>query len=224
MRLLLAEDEKSLSKAVVYLLEHNNYQVDAAYDGEEALEALETGNYDGAILDIMMPKKDGLEVLGEIRRRGSRIPVMMLTAKSEVDDKVLGLDSGANDYMAKPFAVQEFLARVRSMIRVQTEQLSPQLCMNNIVLDRKEMELSSLTGSFRLSNKEFQMMEFFLCNPAHRISAERLKELIWRDENDAELNIVWIYISYLRKKLTALHAEIQLEGTQESGYVLEEIK
>ena len=224
MRLLLAEDEKSLSKAVVYLLEHDNYQVDAVYDGEEALASLETGNYDGAILDIMMPGKDGLEVLGEIRRRGSRIPVMMLTAKSEVDDKVLGLDSGANDYMAKPFAVKEFLARVRSMIRSQTEPADPRLCMENIVLDRTEQELSSTSGSFRLSNKEFQMMEFFLCNPGHWISTERLMELLCRAEDGAEPNMIWIYVSYLRKKLTALHADIQLEGNRDSGYMLEVVK
>ena len=223
MRLLLAEDEKSLSRAVVYLLEHNNYQVDAVYDGEAALEALKTGNYDGAVLDIMMPKKDGLEVLEEIRRRGSLIPVMMLTAKSEIDDRVLGLDSGADDYMTKPFAVQELLARIRCMIRSRTEFPSSQLTMQNIVLNRAEMELSSPAGSFRLSNKEFQMMEFFMCNPGQRISKERLIEFIWSSKEHTEPEIIKVYVSYLRKKLTALHAEIRLEGKQEEGYVLEGI-
>ncbi len=143
MRLLLAEDERSLSKALVAILEKSNYSVDAVFDGQEALSYLESGNYDGAILDIMMPKMDGITVLKRIREQGSRIPILMLTAKSEVEDKVLGLDSGANDYLTKPFAVQELLARLRAMTRSQTAHGGSRLTVGNITLDTATFELSS---------------------------------------------------------------------------------
>lgn len=221
MRILLAEDERSLSRAVIALLERNNYSADAVYDGEEALAYLEAGNYDALILDIMMPKMDGLTVLRKLRERGNRIPVLMLTAKSEVDDKVLGLDSGANDYLTKPFSTPELMARIRAMTRNQTCQVSSRLTFGNITLDQTTFELSSPTGSFRLANKEFQMMELFLCNPHQLIPSERFLERIWGYDSDVELNVVWVYISYLRKKLTALHADIQIKVTRNAGYSLE---
>ncbi|MBU5460854.1 response regulator transcription factor [Anaerostipes sp. MSJ-23] len=221
MRLLLAEDEKSLSRALVTILKKNNYAVDPVYDGEAALEYLETGNYDGAILDIMMPKKDGLEVLKTLRDKGNLMPILMLTAKAEIDDKVEGLDLGANDYLTKPFAAKELLARIRAMLRTQTVQPDSMLHVGNISLDRATFELSSKTGSFRLANKEFQMMEIFMCNPGHLISKERLMEKIWGYDSDAEINVVWVYISYLRKKLEALHANLQIKATRNAGYSLE---
>ena len=147
MRLLLAEDERSLSKAIITILEKNNYSADAVYDGEEALEYLKTGNYDGLILDIMMPKRDGMEVLKALRNKGDRIPVLILSAKSEIDDKVLGLDCGANDYLTKPFSSRELLARIRAMTRTQTDQPSSKLQFGNITLDRATFELSSPAGS-----------------------------------------------------------------------------
>ena len=224
MRLLLAEDEKALSKALTAILERNNYSVDAVYDGQAALEYLEADNYDGVILDIMMPKIDGITVLKEIRKKGNLIPVLLLTAKSEVDDKVEGLDAGANDYLAKPFHSKELLARIRAMTRVQTGQTGSILKMGNVTLNRAAFELSTSKGSFRLANKEFQMIELMMSNPGVLISAERFMEKIWGYDSEAEINVVWIYISYLRKKLAALQADIQIKVTRSVGYSLEEIK
>lgn len=224
MRLLLAEDEKALSKALTAILERNNYSVDAVYDGQAALEYLEADNYDGVILDIMMPKIDGITVLKEIRKKGNLIPVLLLTAKSEVDDKVEGLDAGANDYLAKPFHSKELLARIRAMTRVQTGQTSSILKMGNVTLNRAAFELSTSKGSFRLANKEFQMIELMMSNPGVLISAERFMEKIWGYDSETEINVVWVYISYLRKKLAALQADIQIKVTRSVGYSLEEIK
>ena len=221
MRILLAEDEHSLSRALVALLERSNYSADAVYDGEEALAYLEGGNYDALILDIMMPKVDGLTVLRRLREQGNPIPVLLLTAKSEVSDKVLGLDTGANDYLTKPFSTQELMARIRAMTRTQTGQVSSRLTFGNITLDQATFELSSPTGSFRLANKEYQMMELLMCNPRQLIPTERFLERIWGYDSDVELNVVWVYISYLRKKLAALHADIQIKVTRNAGYSLE---
>ena len=224
MRVLLAEDEKALSKALVTILERNNYSVDAVYDGESALEYLENDNYDIAILDIMMPKIDGLTVLKNVRKRNNLIPILLLTAKSEVDDKVEGLDAGANDYLAKPFHSKELLARIRAIIRTQTGQSNSKLSMGNIVLDQTSFELSSTAGNYRLSNKEFQILELLMSNPNQLISSERFLEKIWGYDSEAEINEVWVYISYLRKKLTALHANIQIKAVRNAGYVLEQKK
>ena len=223
MRLLLAEDERSLSRAILAILEKNNYSADAVYDGEEALEYLESGNYDGVILDIMMPKLDGIEVLKRLRERGNPIPVLMLTAKAEIDDKVLGLDSGANEYLTKPFHSKELLARIRAMTRTQTARSGTQLRFGNLTLDRATFVLSSPTGSYRLANKEFQVLELLMANPGHLISTEHFMEKIWGYGSEAEINVVWVYISYLRKKLTALHADIQIKATRNAGYSLEEL-
>ena len=223
MRLLLAEDERALSKALATILERSNYSVDTVYDGEAALEYLAADNYDGVILDIMMPKKDGITVLKELRSRGSKIPVLILTAKSEVDDKVLGLDSGANDYLTKPFHSRELLARIRAMTRAQSSQTSSVLQMGNVTLDQRTYELSSPTGSFRLANREFQILELLMQNPGNLISAERLMEKIWGYDSETEISVVWVYISYLRKKLLALGANIQIRATRNVGYCLEEI-
>ena len=222
MRLLLAEDELALSRAITAILKKNNYEVDAVFDGEEALEWLTGNNYDGAILDIMMPGMDGISVLKHVRASGNNLPIMILTAKSEVDDKVIGLDAGANDYLTKPFAAKELLARIRAMTRAQSSQNSSEMRMGNIRLNRATFELSSPADSFRLANKEFQMMELLLNNPRHLISTEQFMERIWGQDSDAEINIVWVYISYLRKKLAALGADIQIKATRNAGYSLEE--
>lgn len=221
MRLLLAEDEHSLSRALVKILEKNNYTAEAVYNGEDALAYLETGEYDAAILDIMMPKMDGITVLQKLRAQGNFIPVLILTAKSEIDEKVLGLDSGANDYLTKPFDTRELLARIRAMTRNQNTVAS-KLTFGNITLDLATFELSSPYGSFRLANKEFQMMEIFMSNPQNLFSTERLMEKIWGYDSEAEINVVWVYISYLRKKLSALHANIQIKAARNAGYSLEE--
>lgn len=221
MRILLAEDERSLSRAIIALLEKHNYSADAVYDGQEALDYLEAENYDAVILDIMMPKLDGLSVLRMLRERGSQIPVLLLTAKSEVEDKVTGLDSGANDYLTKPFATAELLARIRAMTRTQSAQTDSRMSFGNITLDQTTYELSSPSGSFRLANKEYQMMELLLRNPRQLIPSERFLEKIWGYDSDVDLNVVWVYISYLRKKLTALQADIQIKATRNAGYSLE---
>lgn len=221
MRILLAEDERSLSRAMMALLERNHYSADAVYDGEEALAYLECGNYDALILNLMMPKLDGLSVLRRLREGGNRIPVLILTAKSEVDDKVLGLDTGANDYLTKPFSTPELMARIRAMTRSQTTQATSRLTFGNITLDQTTFELSSPSSSVRLTNKEFQMMELLMRNPRQRISSERFLERIWGYDSDVELNVVWVYLSYLRKKLAALQANVQIKAFRNAGYALE---
>ncbi|MCD7951041.1 MAG: response regulator [Erysipelotrichaceae bacterium] len=164
MRLLLAEDEKELVDALVVILKHNHYSVDSVDNGEDALYYLENQDYDGAILDIMMPKMDGLTVLKTIREEGIKVPVIMLTAKAEIDDRVLGLDLGADDYLPKPFSTKELLARIRAMTRRKDEQVDNLLKLGNITLDRSTFELSSPTSSLRLANKEFQMLEMLMSN------------------------------------------------------------
>ena len=221
MRLLPAEDEKELSRALTTILERSNYSVDAVYDGEEALEYLNSNNYDGLILDIMMPRIDGLTVLKKLREKRNLIPVLLLTAKSEIDDKVEGLDAGANDYLTKPFAAKELLARIRAMTREHTSAVNASLHTGNLTLDLASYTLSSPTGNFRLTNKEFQMLEMLMANPGQLIPSERFLERIWGYDSEAENNVVWVYISYLRKKLTALHANVQLKAARNAGYFLE---
>ena len=220
MRLLLAEDEKALSKALVKIFEKNNYSVDAVYDGEDALYYIETGNYDAAVLDIMMPKMDGITVLKKIRSKGISIPVLMLTAKGEVEDRIIGLDSGANDYLPKPFDTRELLARIRSMTRSRTET-DTKLRVGNVTLDRTTFELSTPSGSFRLANKEYQMMEYLMSNPKRVLSTDMLMEKIWGYDSDSDINVIWVYVSYLRKKLTALQANISIRSSRNAGYSLE---
>ncbi|MCD7769304.1 MAG: response regulator transcription factor [Oscillospiraceae bacterium] len=174
-------------------------------------------------MDIMMPRMDGITVLTRMRERGDRTPVLLLTAKAEIDDKVQGLDKGANDYLTKPFAVKELLARIRAMTRTQTAQANSKLQVGNITLDSATFELSSPTGSFRLANKEFQVMELLMRSPTTLISTERFMEQVWGYDSEAEVNVVWVYISYLRKKLAALHADIQIKATRNAGYCLEEV-
>ncbi|MBR0062653.1 MAG: response regulator transcription factor [Oscillospiraceae bacterium] len=224
MKLLFAEDEKSLSRAVKMILEKSNYVVDAVYDGAEALDYLAADSYDGVILDIMMPKKDGITVLREMRERGDMTPVLLLTAKSEIDDKVLGLDSGANDYLTKPFDSKELLARLRAMLRVQHTQTSSALAYGNVTLDTATCTLASPSGSYKLAGKEYGIMELFMRSPAVIISAERILERVWGYESDADINVVWVYLSYLRKKLSVLDADVQIKATRGAGYSLEMTK
>lgn len=221
MRLLIAEDEESLARALRVILEKNGYSVDTVGDGISALEYLRAGVYDGVILDVMMPGMDGISVLRTIRAEENEVPVLILTAKSEIDDKVEGLDSGANDYLTKPFAPKELLARIRVMTRNRMETNDSVLRVGNISLNRATKELSSGKESFTLTNKEFQMMEYLMSNPKHVIPTERFLEKIWGFDSEAEVNVVWVYISYLRKKLTALHADVQIKATRNTGYSLE---
>ena len=221
MRLLYAEDEKSLARAVSTILIKNNYSVDVVYDGESALDYLATGNYDGAILDVMMPKLDGIEVLRRMRGRGDSTPVLLLTAKAEIDDRVTGLDSGANDYLTKPFDMKELLARIRAMTRVLSVQPDKTVRFGNVALDCAGYELSGPGGSLKLAGKEFQMMEMLMRNPRMLISTETFMDRIWGFDSEAELNIVWVYISMLRRKLKSVEADIEIRAQRGLGYYLE---
>lgn len=224
MRLLLCEDERSLSRAIETILKRNNYSVDAVYNGKDALDYIIEGNYDGIILDIMMPIMDGIEVLKAVRGRKINTPILILSAKSEIDDKVKGLDLGANDYLTKPFDARELLARIRSITRQSAAQPDSKLRLGNIILDSASYELSSPTGSYKLANKEYQMMEMLMRNPKRLVSTESFMEKIWGYDSDSEISVVWVYISYLRKKLSGLNADIQIKAQRNSGYSLEEIK
>lgn len=221
MRLLLAEDEKEMSAAVETILKHNNYSVDCVYDGADALDYLETGLYDGAILDIMMPKMDGISVLKKIRSENIDVPVLLLTAKSEIDDKVGGLDAGADDYLTKPFAMKELLARVRSITRRHGEVTDSTLKCGDLSLDTLSYILSSGEKSVRLQNKEFQMLEMFMKSPGQIFSADQFMDKNWGYDSDTELNVVWVYISYIRKKLTEIGSTVKIKAVRGVGYTLE---
>ena len=223
MRLLLAEDEKDLSRALCAVLKHNNYSVDAVYDGQEAVDYGLCENYDGIILDIMMPKKNGIEVLKELREKGVDTPILILTAKAETDDKIAGLDAGADDYLTKPFSMGELMARIRAITRRKAEFSPNLLAFGNLSLDRSSYELSVGESSIRLGNKEFQMIEMLLSNPGRLISTEQFMERIWGYETEAEINVVWVYISYLRKKLSTLGADLEIKAVRGVGYTLEKI-
>lgn len=278
MRLLLAEDEEDLSRALVAVLKHNNYSVDAVYDGAEALDYIENSeNYDGVILDIMMPKMDGITVLKTIRSHGNSVPVLMLTAKAEIDDRVEGLDSGADDYLTKPFSMKELLARIRAMTRRKADTTDSVLTFGDITLDRLTYMLTgpasiknvgsiendalhtdannedngNLTGKIkgdntsdgqvsgnqsagnssvgnsstgtqsvgiRLANKEYQMLEMLMTNPGQIISVDQFMDRIWGYDSEAEQNVVWVYISYLRKKLASVGSIAQIKATRGVGY------
>lgn len=222
MRLLLAEDEKDLSNALVAILKHNNYSVDAVYNGTDAVDYLESEIYDCAILDIMMPGLDGISVLKTIRKRGIPTPILILTAKSEVDDKVLGLDSGADDYLTKPFDTKELLARIRAITRRKFDSSDSLLTFGNLTLDRATYELYTDSGRFRLTNKEYQLMEMFMLNPKIILSLERIYEKIWGFDSEAEKNVVWVYLSFLRKKLIQIGSSAEIKVMRKSGYMLEE--
>lgn len=219
MRLLLAEDEKELSNAITVILKHNNYSVDQVYDGESALDYLSScQEYDGAILDIMMPKMDGIRVLKTVRSKGLSTPVIMLTAKSELDDKVIGLDAGADDYLTKPFEMKELLARIRSITRRSGKLALSSLTYKDLILDRKNYSLSSHGKTIPLKSKEYQMIEMLLTSPGTIISPELFLEKIWGLDTLNDINIVWVNISYLRTKLKTLGSEVTIKATRNVGY------
>ena len=221
MRLLLAEDEKELAKALAVILRHNNYSVDTVHNGEDALCYLQNGDYDGAILDIMMPKLDGLSVLRTIRSEGNVIPVLILTAKSEIDDRVAGLDAGADDYLTKPFAMRELLARVRAMLRRRTESVDTVLSFGDITLELSSGILACGEHKVRLTNKEFQMLEMLIESDGGVISVDRFMDKIWGYDSETEQNVVWVYVSYLRRKLSGIGSSVVIEAHRNLGYSLE---
>ena len=219
MKLLIAEDTRDLNRAISAVLMHENYAVDSVFDGAEALEKLRSERYDGIILDIMMPKMSGLEVLQEIRKINIVTPVLLLTAKAEVDDRVAGLDAGADDYLTKPFAMKELLARVRSMTRRRTEYSARELTYEDIVLNAESFELSA-KNSVRLSIKEFELMQALILNAGRDLDTKYLLEHVWSSEPDAQPDTVWLYISYLRGKLRSIDSRIIIVGLKNGSYRL----
>ena len=220
MRLLIAEDERALNKALTTIFTKNNFTVDSAFDGEEALTYLENDIYDAVVLDIMMPKVDGITVLKTIRARKLDVPVLMLTAKSSVEDRIEGLDCGADDYLTKPFAMNELLARVRAITRRHEGERDNKLKFKDLTLDRSSYTLFGKNGNFTLANKEYQMMEMLMKAPTKPVSTEAFMEKIWGYDSDTELSVVWVYISYLRKKLDVLGSEVKIVGKRNQGYCL----
>lgn len=224
MKLLLADDEKELSNALVAILKHSNYTVDAVYNGTDALDYALTGNYDGIILDIMMPGMDGTEVLKNLRAGGLSTPVLFLTAKTEVDDRIKGLDLGADDYLPKPFDMGELLARIRAMLRRKEEYAPSNLTCGNLSLDRTTFELATPGHEpIRLSGREYQMMEMLMTGPGRIISVDSFMDSIWSD-GEADVSVVWVYISNLRKKLASLEATCELKASRGLGYSIAEVK
>ncbi|MBR6274077.1 MAG: response regulator transcription factor [Lachnospiraceae bacterium] len=222
MRLLLAEDEKELSRALVAVLTKNNYTVDAVYNGEDALDYAKETDYDGIILDVMMPVMDGIEALKKMRKAGVSTPVIMLTAKAEVNDRIAGLDAGADDYLPKPFAMGELLARLRSITRRKGEVVSEKLEFGDIYLDISAAELGNGKESYRLTHKEFQVMELLLKNSGNLISTERMLDQVWGYDSDVEINVVWVAISSLRKKLTGMKSNVEIQAVRGIGYTLKQ--
>lgn len=221
MKLLFAEDEVGMSEAIVDILTYHKYMVDAVYDGEEALAYTRTEKYDGIILDIMMPKKSGLEVLTQLRREGCRTPILLLTAKAEVEDRIQGLDLGADDYLPKPFVMGELLARVRAMLRRREEFTPDILKCGDVSLNLQSYELSGNGQSFVLPKLEYRLMEILMLNQGIYLSSEDLLVKVWGYDTDAELGTVWVYISYLRKRLAALNARVEIRAKRNIGYTLE---
>ena len=212
-----------MSDAVTEILRHKNYIVDAVYDGEEAMDYIMSDKYDGVILDVMMPKMSGIEVLSAMRQSGIGTPVLLLTAKGEISDKVEGLNAGADDYLAKPFAMPELIARVGALVRRSGEIIPDDMIAGNVTLNRSSYELSTKSGSIRLSKKEYLMMEMLMKSKDRPVSTEGFMTRIWGYDSEAEVNVVWVYISYLRKKLAALDADIQISALRGRGYVLEAV-
>lgn len=220
MRLLLAEDEKEMSAALSAILTHSGYDVDAVYDGQAAVEKALSQSYDCMIFDIMMPKKDGVQALKEIRDKGNMTPVIMLTAKAEIDDRITGLDAGADDYLTKPFAMGELLARLRSLTRRSTSYAPSKLTVGNVELDVEEQELAC-RNSIRLANKETKLMKFFMANTGKTLSTAQIFDNVWGDEeDDVDEGIVFLYVSYLREKLEAVQADIEIVGQRGQDYAL----
>ena len=224
MKLLYAEDERAMSEAVTDVLTYAKYSVDAVYDGADALDYARNEEYDGIILDVMMPKMSGLEVLRQLRAEGSRTPVLLLTAKSEVEDRIQGLDLGADDYLPKPFAMGELLARVRAMLR-RREVFTPTL------LRCGDLELNQQTAELRCAGKvqvlpklEYKLMELLMLNRGRCLSTEDMLVKVWGYDTEADLGVVWVYLSYLRKRLAALGSAVEIKARRGIGYMLEEGK
>ena len=222
MRILIAEDEVTIARALKVMLEKNKYAVDMVHNGNDALDYIQATTYDALVLDIMMPGKDGIEVLKTARAEGITTPALFLTAKAEVADRVAGLDAGADDYLPKPFASSEFLARVRALVRRSNAYASSVLRFGNTALDCSQYILRATLGEVRLNNKEYQLAELFMRHPRQVFSSEHLMEKVWGLDAEAEIDVVWTYIGFLRKKLKQIGADIEIRTIRGAGYALEE--
>lgn len=223
MRILVADDETEMTMVLEALLKREHYSVDIVNNGEDALDYGLAENYDCLVLDIMMPGLDGIQVVRALREKNVSTPVLLLTAKSQVEDRVMGLDSGADDYLPKPFDNREFVSRVRALTRRGGEYTPSVLSAGNVTLDCSTFEMKSGSAGIRLGNKEFQMLELLMRQKGRLISTEQFMEHIWGYDSDAEINVVWAYISYLRRKLEAVGANIRIAARRGQGYLLEEL-
>lgn len=221
LKLLLAEDTQDLNRALTAVLRHEEYDVDSVFDGEEALRRLQAGAYDAVILDIMMPKRDGLEVLTDMRSAGNTTPVLLLTAKAEIDDRVTGLDAGADDYLTKPFAMKELLARIRSLTRRHTQYSGDELRLGNLTLNAERFELRA-ENAVRLSIKEFELMQLLMRNSGRPLETAFILQHVWSGDENAGEDTVWLYICYLRNKLVSIAAQVTLEGVPGGSFALKE--
>lgn len=219
MKILFAEDTKDLNRAVTVLLTHSGYEVDSVFDGEEALAHLATTAYDCILLDIMMPRRDGLSVLSELRRRHITTPVIMLTAKSEVDDRVAGLEAGADDYLPKPFAMKELVARIRSATRRYTDYGSQVLSYGDVSIDPATFAMTT-RSSVRLSVKEYELMQALIRSGEDALSTAAIIGLVWKGDDAATADTVWLYVTYLRGKLLSVGSNVQIEGERGGDYRL----
>lgn len=221
MKLLVAEDDPKLLKSLVHILEHNRFSVDGVSNGEDALEYGETGEYDGLILDIMMPGLDGLEVLQGLRRKGIKTPALFLTARTEISQRVEGLDAGADDYLPKPFATAELLARIRAMLRRKDTYLPDLLSIGPVTLNRSTYQLSCQNKIQSLSGKEFQILEMMMQAPGTILPTDRFITHLWGWDTNVDTSVVWVHISNLRKKISAIGAPMEIRFVRNAGYVLE---
>lgn len=222
MRILIAEDEVSIGRALKVLLEKERYTVDLVHNGNDAVDYIEAAHYDALVLDIMMPGRDGIEVLTTVRAHGNTTPALFLTAKGEIEDRVAGLDAGADDYLPKPFATSELLALVRALVRRSDAYAPNVLSLGDLALDCGQYVLSAGGRSERLNNKEFQLMELFLRHPRQVFSSERLMEHVWGFDSEAGIDVVWTYIGFLRKKLKQLGTHVEIRTIRGAGYALED--
>ncbi len=219
MKVLVAEDEKEMQYAIRQFLELMEIQVDSAYDGQQAMDMATAGAYDCMVFDIMMPRVDGVTVVQRLRSAGNVTPIIMLTAKAEVDDRIVGLDAGADDYLTKPFAMKELLARIKSQVRRQDSYTSTRLELGNVILDVEQQELAA-RNTIRLAKKETSLLEYLMLNEGKPLSTEDIHGHVWKDDPQMEQEVVWVYISYLRQKLQSVEADLHIAGEQNGSFTL----
>ena len=221
MKILIAEDEIDLAEALQVFFEKNQFTADVVHDGEDAYDYALNGNYDAVILDVMMPRRDGIEALKMLRASGVNVPVMMLTAKTQKDDRITGFDAGADDYLPQPFAPDELLCRVRAMLRRSGDYKPTVMKYSDLTLDPSNSVLSSVNGNVRLSATEYKVIELFMRSPNVVFSADTIMERVWGWDSDAEINVVWVHISNLRKKLKSVGSSVTIKASRGLGYIME---